>query len=505
MARLRRPPSETVADDVSSGGLIGWSYIILVVSAVLLQGGARPYSWILNAYGFGALALAFGIGTIYAGNGLPVAWRWIRLESLLFLSVLCWTIIQIVATQPLGLGQPIWDEAAALLGRPLIKLITLAPEDGWNMILRLSTVSIVAWLGLQLGRDVKWARALLYAILAAGAANTVYGAVVMAMKLSQSFADKAVVEAIDTGLFDASVAGTFVNRSLFATYSAICAVTGLALTLEPVESARRGRKTSSRESMRVRSLSSIDFRGLAVRAAVWVGVFICFFGVVSSGSRLGLFAAIASILWLALLLVLRDPRRGGGAILPMLLAGFLAFSIGGHWVVHRLGFLEGAMTQRFAVYGVVWSAILENFWTGIGAGAFIRGFPIYRTTAVEVGGFWNVAHSAFLESALTLGVPATLLLLTAFARLWLRCVRGALERRRQFSAPLAGAAAGMVMFLDSTFNFAIQNDSIALMIAAIMGVALAQSWSSREFLSDAETTAKSMAPPAYETAPEMTP
>jgi len=81
-------------------------------------------------------------------------------------------------------------------------------------------------------------------------------------------------------------------------------------------------------------------------------------------------------------------------------------------------------------------------------------------------------------SVFELGVPAALALFLALGGLAVTCWRGVARRHRDWVFPATGAAASVLVGLHATVDFSLQLPAVAILYATIMGVGVAQSYSS---------------------------
>ncbi|MFC1606252.1 O-antigen ligase domain-containing protein, partial [Pseudomonadota bacterium] len=109
---------------------------------------------------------------------------------------------------------------------------------------------------------------------------------------------------------------------------------------------------------------------------------------------------------------------------------------------------------------------------------FADSFRLYDQ--VEDTVHYDRAHNTWLENAFELGLPAALALFLALIGLALTCLRGVRRRHRDWVFPATGVAASVLVGIHATVDFSLQLPAVAMLYAAIMGVACAQSYSSVE-------------------------
>ncbi|MCP4010653.1 MAG: O-antigen ligase family protein, partial [Proteobacteria bacterium] len=128
------------------------------------------------------------------------------------------------------------------------------------------------------------------------------------------------------------------------------------------------------------------------------------------------------------------------------------------------------------VFKLTIDATRDNPLTGFGYGAFEQGFKTYRNEDVQ--NLYDKTHNTYLENAFELGVAAALSLVLSLLGLFLLCLRGVFRRKRNWIYPATGLAATTLVASHALFDFSLQIPAVAITYAAIMGLAVAQSFSS---------------------------
>jgi len=113
---------------------------------------------------------------------------------------------------------------------------------------------------------------------------------------------------------------------------------------------------------------------------------------------------------------------------------------------------------------------------GYGYGTFSDSFRLYDLN--EEPFHYDRAHNTWLENTFELGIPAALALYLSLTGLAWICLRGVNHRHRDWVYPATGVAASVLVGLHATVDFSLQLPAIAILYAAIMGIAFAQSYSS---------------------------
>lgn len=437
-----------------------------VVMAPVWFGSNVPLVW-------GAHALLFGIAlAIYASGGLaasrpwPVPLAWLKLPLAALAIALGWAAIQTVAGVPAVLQNPVWGEVSAALGQPVAGAVSVYPVAGRMAILWAATAAAVFILAVQLGRDPGRARIIVYAIAVAGGIIAAYGLIVY-------FEGNQWVLWQPKHAYRNALTATFINKNnygAFAGMGLICTF-GLLLARLPGSSPYQTR----------RPRSALLLRGVAIVVLGAVFAADCA-ALLLSGSRAASAATVLGLVVVLLLWLTRLPawRRPLFLAFGLTALGIILFaSSSSELLVSRLPYLDQDMATRLAVDARTIVAIKEAPWTGYGLGAFQQTFAAFRDTSLPTQGRWEYAHNDWLEALMTLGIPAGLMLWLAFGWIGYRCVAGALNRRRDAIYPAIGAGACALAFAHTLVDFTMQIQGFALPFLAVVGIGVAQSWSSR--------------------------
>jgi len=413
-------------------------------------GGAWRLPWGVNALLFPGLALTWEISRLAARRAPPLPAREIAAPLGLFLIALLWIAVQML---PLGIAPSV-----TALGEQTPATISLDPGATAIGAARLVTDACAFWLAAELGRDANLCLGLLRAIAAIVTLYSAYGLFLTAVY------DNAIpgFAPADGG---GEVRSTFVNRNSFAVFAGLGLMTILGLA------ARRG-SADSRAPRVARGLEDLGLRGGLIAAGLVV-----FAALLGSASRGGTLSCAVGVVALFGCLAERRRRRGGSksGVLPAVLALALALAAFGGPLAIRLADLGLFDAQRLAVYRIVAGAILERPVLGFGYGAFAETFPLFRDATLSPVGVWEMAHNAYLELALGLGLVGAAALLIALGLLARRCLVGALSRNRNLEAPLIAASACALIAVNALVDYSVQIEGVTLTFMALLGLGVAQS------------------------------
>lgn len=441
--------------------------IAIVVLAPLPFGADRPWAWMLMGTLVGALLLVWAARVAIEPSAPAVAVATVWPMLALFGAVILWEIVQISPYTPGSWHHPMWQSAANLLGRPLDGSISVDPFATGSAILRLLTYGAIFWIAMQSCRASRDAHAVFVAVAIAGLLYAAYGLVVQ-------FSGARTILWFAKERYQDDLTSTFEYKNAYATYAGLGAICAVGLLFKGMEDLA-GRDFGKRETRRM-AITWLAERGWPFGLAALLTIT----ALLLSHSRGGLLCtAMALLALLVSARLIRGPRiplLGPAAI--ALVAAFVGFvAISGGKVLDRLANTELDADVRPLIYETTMNAIGDAPWAGTGANTFAQVFSIYHPPAI----YTRVlrAHDTYLENALELGIPATVVLTLALASPALVCLLGVRRRRRNALYPCIGIASSVLVGAHATVDFTLQIPAVAATYALIMGAACSQSWSTR--------------------------
>lgn len=471
--------------------LLYWLLLLTVALAPLPLGSNRPYAWSLLGLMVGLQLIGWAVMVQTARLPLTLHRRhWLPMAIPFGLFCL-WVVVQNAAWVPQSWFHPFWREAATALGQPLKGAIGLAPDDARTTLLRILTYAGVFWLAVGYGRDEKRARQAVLTLVVVIAGYALYGLFIYINGLES-------ILWYEKWAYRGYVTATFVNKNSYATYAGLGLLLAIGLLANELQ-----RSNSQGLPLYLKVVRFLD--GLS--GWVWLsGSLILLIGVslLLSGSRGGLSSTLVALFvlllfapWRAELRRTQTLWRGALALLVTLAAVFVVMQ-----GLSALGDQSSGMVQDYRVAALSLSvrAIADAPLVGFGLGSYPDVFNLYR--GAEFGTSLATlfrAHNSYLELAVEVGLPATLLLLFSLFWMLFLCGRGLIVRRRQRIYPLLGVAATVLVAVHALLDFSMQMPGVAVTYFLIMGIAVAQSRSTRrEQTSETSHPARSDGPqPAF--------
>ncbi len=441
--------------------------LLLVILAPLPLGSNREWSWTLCAFMVAVITLGWVIQSLIYPRQVSVSLK--PVVVMLFLAVCAWGWLQTVPWVPAQWKHPLWNMSAEVLGGSLPGSISLSAQDSFIAVMRLLCYGLVFFLAFQYGRNRSRALATFKWLAFAGFAYAIYGLIIFWGGFGTLFwfFDEA---------FKGDLRGTFVNRNSFATYIGLSLLCAFAVFNQQV-AGRRNTATSTPVGRELRIERFILQAWKPLTAILLMTT-----ALILTHSRGGFFSTLAGGLVLLYLLNKRQRSHSakskaalGGAVLVAVIAFVLTSEV----LIQRIDHLTIDGNARIKVYGLTAEAIQDKPVLGFGYGTFSDSFRLYRDDTLEA--HYDKTHNTYLENIFELGWPVAGVLFLCMAWMTLLCCTGARNRGRDWVYPATGVAATVLVAIHSLFDFSLQMPGIAINYACILGVACAQSYSSRSF------------------------
>jgi O-antigen ligase len=442
-------------------------FILTVALCPLPLGSNRDWAWDPLAAIVGMLLIATAALFLIDREWRQRAFgpfRGMLVPAVLFGLVVVWGLVQVSGWTPANWASSL--SASATLGLTETgRAIAFDPEQQWTALLRLLTYGGVFVLAAALGAYAADARRLLGAIVVVATLMTLYSMAADAINGQSRF----------TGIslwtpFNPFFSGTFVNANNYGDYAGLSAMAALVLAFRPA-SRQEGRESST-ERWRRRLAVLSGMSGLWFALAI-----ILFMGVLLSGSR----GASVSLV-LALMAMIAFYGRGITRTVFILLVPITVLALvilipAGDMLIEKTMRLEG--TERGVVYEATLGAIALRPMIGWGMSSFAEIFSVFQPAGLVSN--YDKAHSTYLELAFDLGIPAASALVLAVVWIAWRCAIGFGTRGRDRELAALGVFGTVLVGFHSLFDFGLEIPAVTCTYTSILGVAWAQSWSTRQF------------------------
>lgn len=450
--------------------LVVGAFFFCVLAAPFPLGANRDWAWATMVVGLGVVFVAFAT-TPAATFSLPrPAWGAVSVAFVGFSVAFAWSIAQVLLGSNEAIAAPagLFRLAADTLALPPRLYGTLNPDASLHGLIKLGALGSVFLVSAFVCRSRRAAQSFMVWFAIAAVLVTTYGMLTHARAGSCFIFEYAKR---GTDVFNGEpclFSGTFVSSNTYATYAGLGILAMFALATEAAQLAPSGDRLTWRDLAR---LSSGRLMILLAGTLYLLG------GILMSGSRAGVISLVIAAFVFWALVAARSGRAGAifRVVLPTCGAVLLlALLLSGEAMTTKVrGFTEGDISGRTGIWAITLRAIESARWSGWGLGAFADAFALFQTIEVLVPN--DKAHSTPLEIIAEIGLPAGSALIVAVCALLWRCFRGVFARRRDIELPAVAFAAGALAMGHSLVDFSLQIPAVAVTIAALLGLGVAQS------------------------------
>jgi hypothetical protein len=365
---------------------------------------------------------------------------------------------------------PLWAQTSKVLGIKITPSVSIVRGEPFFALGAPLACVLALICGLIVGTDRDRARQILQVVAWSGAVYAIYG--ILSFLIEPTMLLWREKEA-----YLGSLTGTFVNRNTAAAYFGSCAVVWLTLLLEKVRRHLRTR-TIFWKKVPAQILSHTP-RAIILSFSM---LFVCLMAMFLTGSRAGVVLSLFSLVVTFVVFFRRDLPSGRGIWVA------IAGSASGALIL--LQFMGGVVSTRFDVQGLADEGRLAAYRStlkmiadyplfGTGLGTFAWAFPAYRSPDISMRGIWDIAHSTPLELAAEVGLPLAGTVVLGWLIMLAILVHGIRARRRDMIIPLAAFCVSIIAILHSCIDFSLQIPGFAIVIFALVGAGLAQSFGSK--------------------------
>jgi O-antigen ligase len=452
------------SDLIKSNRISSLILFVTVAGAPFPFGSTEP-----TVIAFWCIVLGFGV---IAASPRSLRWEHVPLLGLAVIVTLAYAFVlheQLAARPWVATPHPLWGKAAEALGTPIAPSVSIARNQPFFALGAFLANMLAIVCSFIVCIDRHRARQLILVIAWSGVAYAAYG-------IATYLIDPTHVLWREKIAYRDVLTSTFINRNTAAVYFGSCAVLWLLLLSQHVRRRLPAGPIHWRSVPR-RLLSEMP------RAVVlsFTMLFLCLAAMLMTNSRAGVVLSLMALVVAFTVFFYRDlPRRGGVAA---------ALAIGGLFALIFLQILGGNVSGRFDVQGLSDEGRLETYrstlrmiadhpWFGSGLGTFRWSFPAYRSANVSMWGVWDLAHSTPLELAADLGLPLAGLTILAWLIVLAVLIRGARIRRRDLIVPVGALAVAILGLAHSVIDFSLQIPGYAIVVFALVGAGLVQSFPS---------------------------
>lgn len=266
-----------------------------------------------------------------------------------------------------------------------------------------------------------------------------------------------------------NLTASFVNRNAFAAYAGMGLLTcGTVIVRYIAQETREGEPLLPALLHMPRIMMLITAGSLLLTMAL-----------ILSASRAGLASVVmgALVLWFCLLMRRILPLRILLAMMAAAIAMALLMLSGfGTTLLERLSPQGLTQDERPQIWLATLQMIKDAPLTGHGLGSYASLFLQYRTPDISLN--YTQAHSTYLEMAATMGIPAALCFFISFALIAYRLMRGVITRRQNRLYSMLALAVLVQAGFHSLVDFSFQTPANAVLLVVVLGVGIAQSYSS---------------------------
>lgn len=357
-----------------------------------------------------------------------------------------WMVMQVLPLGFLGIAHPIWQSAATTLELPIAGSISIDPGATIIALTRYLSMAAIALVAATVAIDRYRAGWILSAL-------TVATTLIAVMLLATS-----------GGIVTLPGNGTLPINSAATDCAALGIIIAVAAVLHTFE----------------RGHAMADLGGSVIWlrltfAACLIAYAICCLALILGTTGQAYFAVGCGIAVLAAALIVRYFGLGPwgiSAVVSVALVVVIAtvlFQSGGKNSDLMLSFATGASAQIALTQRI----LADTPWAGTGAGTFAAVLSIYRS--IDELGTGVMAPAAMPAIAVEMGRPFLWIIVLAATGFAISLLRGAARRRRDLFYSIAGASSVVTITLLGFGNAGLLSAPVGVIMAAIVGLAVAQS------------------------------
>ena len=361
---------------------------------------------------------------------------------------------------------PVWQAAADVLGSPLPPSLSMVRDQPLFALGAPLAAMLCLLVSFIVCVDRRRAYQLLSVVAWSGSAYALFG-------IAAFLIDPGHVLWMKKQAYFTVLTATFINRNTAAVYFGSCAIVWLLILMERL---RQRLPPAGLSLIVIGQALQNPGRDMIIGASAF---FLCFAAMFLTGSRAGVVLSLLAAAIAVGLFVLKTVPLGRKALRYLLAAAcglFILTEVLGAGVMARFDIEGLAGGGRTDTYRSTLAMIEDHPWFGTGLGTFASVFPAYRSSAGTSWGTWERAHSTPLEMASELGLPMAGVVTAAWIGALAVLGHGLWVRNRDHIIVVAALAVAMLANAHSLIDFSLQIPGFALVVLALVGAGLAQSF-----------------------------
>jgi O-antigen ligase len=376
---------------------------------------------------------------------------------------------QLAARPWIGKPHPLWSKAAQVLGEPIAPSVSIARNQPFFALGAPLANMLALICSFLVCINPQRARQLVVVIAWSGVGYALYG-------IATYLADPAHLLWREKIAYRDVLTSTFINRNTAAVYFGSCAVLWLLLLSKQI------RRRLPLGPLYWRSVPPMFLsEGAGSIVAPFAMLLLCVTAMLMTNSRSGTVMSLAALI-IAFAMYFRRYLSGRKLLvtLPISVVVVLVLLqvLGGN-ISGRFDFEGLSDGGRFETYRSTLKMIADHPLFGTGLGTFVWSYPEYRSADLSTWGVWDRAHSTPLELATDLGLPLATLIIVAWLVVLGILIRAIFTRRRNLVVLVGAFAVASLALAHSCIDFSLQISGYSIIVFALVGAALSQSWSSK--------------------------
>ena len=363
---------------------------------------------------------------------------------------------------------PIWYAASDALGSPLLPSVSMVRDQPLFALGAPLAAILCLLVSFIVCVDRQRAHQLLHVMAWSGAAYATYGIAAFCI-------DPTTVLWMKKQAYFTVLTSTFINRNTAAVYFGSCSIIWLLLLLQDITRHLRPAEGGASRLAIAQAVQNLR----AISLVRFFAFFACFVAMFLTASRAGVLLSllvgafsVGGLVWKAL----SFGRRHAWILAPVAGILIVVIQLLGAGVIGRLDSEGLAGGGRLDTYHSTLAMIRDHPWLGTGLGTFAWSYPSYRSDVWTSWGTWERAHSTPLEIASDMGLPLAGLIFAAWTAVFGVLFFGLGTRNRDQIIMVAALAAASLGILHSLIDFSLQIPGYALIVFALVGAGLAQSF-----------------------------